>query len=126
MANRDASHERAAWRAAANLRTGRVHAAAHSPSICAYITDLLVAAALDVALAADEATVDAHADSCRRCAAVLAELRHVAAGLGAAVPQIEPPAPLGGQLINRALRDRAMPPARGQESTPEGAANADH
>jgi hypothetical protein len=75
MANRDASHERAAWRAAPNLRTGRVHAAEDSSSICACITDVLVAAALDVALAADEAIVDAHADSCRRCAAVLAELR---------------------------------------------------
>src|SRR5579859_2433530 len=100
MATRDSHGARAGWQPTDRARAGRTTVAGSSSPGCVFILDLAVSAALDVALPADELTLAAHVAACRQCALDLAELRTVAACLGAAVPPVEPPATLRQRLID--------------------------
>ncbi len=120
-------HARAGWRPTVCERIDRVAVGASSPS-CAAMRELLVSDALDVALPGDETIVDAHVVSCRACATTLVELQHIAACLGAAVPQIEPPAALRRRVIDATRRKSVADPAiaKNDANPSSGAANADH
>jgi hypothetical protein len=127
MIIRNSRGHHAEWQPAACQRAGRVYVAASFSRNCADILDLIVAAALDLALPGDEITVGAHVAACRRCAVALAELRSVAASLGAAIPQVEPPATLRGRIVSAAMRARAAaPPSANPATQSNGAANADY
>jgi hypothetical protein len=81
-------------------------------AVCDEFVDLAAAAAMD-ALDADEARrVEEHAAQCPKCATALHEFREVAAALGSAVPQVEPPVALRGQLLDAARRERPAPAPR--------------
>jgi anti-sigma factor RsiW len=90
--------------------------------------ELLVSDALDLAFPGEEAIVGAHVASCRACATTLIEFQHIAACLGAAVPQIEPPAALRRRVIDATRRKTAADPAlaKNNANPSNGAADADH
>jgi hypothetical protein len=128
MTTRDSHRGGAGWQSTACARAGLATVAGSSSPGCVFILDLAVSAALDVAIPADEITLAAHVAVCRHCAVDLAELRNVAACLGAAVPQVEPPATLRRRMIDATLRGTAAHPAiaRNEANPSNGAAHADH
>jgi len=73
-------------------------------TLCAEIVDLSAAVALGAAEPGDAERVERHADECPKCAAALREFRDVAALLGSAVPQVEPPGRLRSRLLLAAQR----------------------
>lgn len=78
---------------------------------CEEFGDLAAAVALDCAEPEDVMRVEQHARDCPECAAQLNLLREVAAGLGAAVPQVEPPPTLHDRVM-RAVEAEARSPIR--------------
>jgi hypothetical protein len=73
-------------------------------TLCAEIVDLSAAVALGAAEPGDAERVERHADECPKCAAALREFREVAAVLGSAVPQVDPPARVRSRLLLAAQR----------------------
>jgi len=73
-------------------------------ALCAEILDLSAAVALGAADPSDWERVERHADECPKCAAQLREFREVAAVLGRAVPQVDPPGRLRNRLLLSAQR----------------------
>ncbi len=77
---------------------------------CDEFVDLAAAVALDAADGEDARRVEEHARRCRRCRAWLDEFRGTVGALGAAVPQVDPPAHLRVQILEAARKEpRPMP-----------------
>ena len=93
-------------------------------ALCAEIIDLSAAVALGAAEPGDWERVERHADECPKCAAQLREFREVAAVLGSAVPQVDPPARLRNRLLLTAQRTPqesavgVLPQARARQTKP--------
>jgi PAS domain-containing protein len=66
---------------------------------CSEFPDLAAAVALDAAEPLDVQRVERHAEECADCGRQLAAFREVGAALGAAVPQLEPPAAVRTRLF---------------------------
>ena len=81
---------------------------------CTEIADLSAAIALGAAEPGDLERVEQHAEECPRCATQLREFREVAALLGSAVPQVDPPA----RLRNRVLLAAQRTPQESRPGTP--------
>jgi hypothetical protein len=75
-------------------------------------SELAAAVALDGADTEDVERVEQHAATCPECARELEAYRDVAAALGSAVPQVEPPAALQGRTMAAARRARQEGPTR--------------
>ena len=73
---------------------------------CEEFLDLAAAVALDASEPEDVRRVEEHAASCPACRARLDEFRLAAAALGAATPQIEPPAEVRARLFETVGRER--------------------
>ena len=72
---------------------------------CQHVSDLGPALALDALEAPEREALEAHLRRCPRCADELRELREVAAHLGLALPQHEPPPALGQRILALAAAD---------------------
>jgi anti-sigma-K factor RskA len=72
----------------------------HATSSCGEYLDLAAGAALDAVEPHELERVEAHAASCAECAAQLQAFREVAALLGSAVPQHDPPPALRGRVLD--------------------------
>jgi hypothetical protein len=83
----------------------------HDTLSCTAFLDLAAGAALDAVEPRELALVEAHAATCTECAAQLQEFRDVAAMLGSAVPQHEPPAALRTRVPDVARLTRQEPVA---------------
>lgn len=78
--------------------------------MCGEFVDLAAAVALDATDTADLRRVEEHARTCARCRAWLDEFRTTVAALGAAVPQVEPPAYLRARVVDAVrLEPRPLP-----------------
>jgi hypothetical protein len=76
----------------------------HPTMSCDEFLDRAAALALDSVDAEEVRLVEEHAAACPDCAVRLQEFREVAAVLGAAVPQVEPPEALRGRVLEAARR----------------------
>jgi hypothetical protein len=74
--------------------------------MCEEIIELAAGVAVDAVDDADRERVEKHAAECPRCAAALREFREVAAVLGSAVPQVDPPTRLRSRVLLAAQRER--------------------
>jgi hypothetical protein len=72
---------------------------------CEEFVDLAAVVALDAADAEDVRRVEEHASACPVCRGWLDELRMAAAGLGALVPQLEPPSALRERVLEAVRRE---------------------
>jgi len=76
----------------------------HPTVRCDEFLDRAAALALDAVDADEVSLVEAHAAACADCALSLREFREVAAVLGSAVPQVDPPEALRGEVLEAARR----------------------
>jgi hypothetical protein len=80
---------------------------------CDECLDLAAGMALDAVDDNDARRVQQHAATCPECGRKLEELREVAAALGTRVPQVDPPVPLRGRLLEAVRNSKQeRPPAR--------------
>ncbi|HEV7662750.1 MAG TPA: anti-sigma factor [Chloroflexota bacterium] len=73
---------------------------------CEEFLDLAAAVALDASDSEEVRRVERHAAECPECARQLDSFREVAAVIGSAVPQLEPPAALRGRVLEAARHTR--------------------
>jgi hypothetical protein len=94
--------------------------AEHATMSCDEFIDAAAAVALDAHELDELGRVEQHAANCPDCARHLQAFREVAAALGAALPQLEPPSALRGRLLD-ALRETDRRPREvvgGGQGTP--------
>jgi hypothetical protein len=81
----------------------------HATMTCNEFIDLAAAVALDALEPDDYRRIEEHAEACPDCARHLKDFREVAAALGSAVPQIDPPATLRGHVFESVARTDQAP-----------------
>jgi hypothetical protein len=86
---------------------------------CGECIDLAAGAALDAVEPHELERVEAHAATCAECAAQLQNFREVAALLGSAVPQLDPPPALRARVLDVARLTRQDPLPRVGRLRPE-------
>jgi hypothetical protein len=86
----------------------------HSTMSCDEFLDRAAALALDSADSEEARLVEDHAATCSACAQQLREFREVAAVLGSAVPQVDPPDALRSRVLDaaRLIQPEAAPAPR--------------
>jgi hypothetical protein len=81
---------------------------------CEEFVDLAAALAVNAIEAGECVKVEQHAKACPDCGKILEQFRETAAAMGAAVPQVEPPAALRTRILLAARSARPQPLSAGR------------